>query len=198
MGMKKMFTGIMVLVLLLCFNPVMFVSASQDYTGNTVISKNTVLDEDVVVSGTLKVNSGVTLTIPENIVLTVKEGGTVEAVGNIDIKGKVVVEKGGRFYRTEYLIYQKIVGPEEDVGVGFTPLFASHIGSVEIRNGEFHFPIGTAVRVARSSVRLWNEKWTMEHESEIKYEDNVNVNVSIYGPDLSSDTTQYARIVFWI
>lgn len=197
MGRKKVFSIFMALVLSVSVLSAMPAQASTNYTGNTVISQNTVLNEDVVVSGKLTVNDFVTLTIPTNVVLTIKEGATVEAFGNIDIKGKIVVEKGGRFFRKEYLIYQEIVGPESDVGsFGFTPLLASHTGSVEISNAGFHFPMGTSVRVARSSVRLWNEKWTMEHETEVKYNDGVNVNVSIYGPDFSNDTNQYARIVF--
>ncbi len=194
--MRRFVAICMAFVIAVCLMSVKPVSAAQNYTEDTIIKNNTVLSENVVVSGRITVNNGVTLTIPENIVMTIKEGASVEVRGNIDIKGKVVVEKGGRFFRTEYLIYQQIVGTVGDVGVGYTPLLAIHTGSVEISNGGFHFPMGTAVRVARSSIRLWNEKWTMEHETELKYNDGVNVNVSIYGPDLSNDTTQFARIVF--
>ena len=194
--MKKKFFVLFVVVVLGFMMSGMSGSAAEEYSDDTVISQNTILGDNIVVSGKLTVKDGATLTVPEGIVLTVKEGASVEARGNIDIKGKIIVEKGGRFFRKEYLIYQEIVGPEEDAGFGYTPLIACHTGSVEISNGEFHFPMGTAVRVARSSVRLWNEKWTMEHETEIKYNDGVKVNVSIYGPDFSKDTTQYSRIVF--
>lgn len=101
--MKKKFFVLFVVVVLGFMMSGMSVSAAEEYSDDTVISQNTILGDNIVVSGKLTVKDGATLTVPEGIVLTVKEGASVEARGNIDIKGKIIVEKGGRFFRKEYL-----------------------------------------------------------------------------------------------
>ena len=76
----------------------------------------------MVITGKVTVDSWATLTIPEGITVTVCDGATLSVKGNIDIKGKIVVEHGGKLYRKEYGIYQKIVGPKDDEETAFTPL----------------------------------------------------------------------------
>ncbi len=186
--------SILIIMLMLCPLITMKVSAAT-VSDNLIICKNTRLTQDIDVTGNYIIKSGKTLTIPENVTLTIRDGGTVQARGNIDIQGKIVVEHGGRFYRTEYGIFQETVGPTEDIGQWFTPLLANRVGSVEVKKNGFHFPFNSATLVARSSIRLWNEVWTMEHESEVKYGDDVSVDVTINGPDFSQDTSGYARLI---
>ena len=190
---KKSLVSVLVVMMLLVVlvNPVN-VAASEDIT----IKQSQSLTEDMVITGKVTVDNWATLTIPEGITVTVCDGAVLSVKGNIDIKGKIVVEHGGKLYRKEYGIYEKIVGPKDDEETAFTPLIRSYAGSVVVTNKGIHMPSGSVAHVARSSIRLWNEIWTMEHESELAYDDNVAVNVTIKGPEFTENKYQFARIVY--
>lgn len=195
MKVKRFVVMLIAFSLVICMIPSMSAVALSEYSNNNTISNNTTINENANITGTLTINNGVTLTVPAGITLTIKDGATLSVKGNIVINGKLVVEKGGRFYRKEYGIYQQIVGPESDIGSFYCPLLAIYTGAVEVLNSGFNFPTGSAVRVARSSIRLWNEVWTMEHETEVKYCNNVMVNVTIIGPDTSENPALFARLI---
>lgn len=109
-----------------------------------------------------------------------------------DIREPIVVNEGDRIFDKD----GELIGPESDIGTDQTPLLAIHTGSVVLRPNEIHIPNGSAVIVARSSKRPSGETWTMEHETEIKYNKNIKVNVPITGPDLSKNPLQYCRVKF--
>lgn len=186
----------LVLALVLCLAPSASASAFSLWGNETRLWYNQRLNGTTIISGKYIVNNGVTVTIPSNSTVIIKDGGELSVEGTLKIDGKVVVENGGRFFRKEYGIYQQIVGPKEDVGRGYTPLLASYIGNVEVKRNGFNIPRGSVVHVARSSVRLWGETWTMEHESHLTYDDKVSVNVTIKGSNMTTDGSQYARIVY--
>lgn len=119
---------------------------------------------------------------------------TINSLSNV--KEPIVVSEGDRIFDVENGTTRELVGPESDIGTDQTPLIAIHTGSVVLKPNEIHIPNGSAVIVARSSTRPSNEKWTMEHETEIKYNKNVKVDVSITGPDLSTNPLQYCRVKF--
>lgn len=194
--MKKYIAFLLVCVLSFSMLSPITMSAEEICVGDLIIAEDMVVQEDCTIEGIVQIKSGVEVTIPEGVVVTVKTGGSIQVKGKLDIEGKLVVEDGGTFYRKEYLIYQQIIGTEEEIGSGYTPLLGIRTGSVEVTNDGFHLLMGTSVRVGRSSVRLWDETWKMDHETELIYDDGVKVNVTIEGPDVVANPLLFARIVF--
>ena len=88
--MKKMIAVVLAWALLVCMLPAMQIEASQGDLEVTEISQDQTLKEDTVITGLLTVKAGATLTIPEDVVLTVKEGGEVSVRGTIDILKKKI------------------------------------------------------------------------------------------------------------
>ena len=154
------------------------------------ITQDKVLHSDVYGA-----KEGTMLEIPAGKTLTVTDGATLINTGNIDNQGTIVVEEGGRYVAMEDGMLQEQIGPEADSATDHCPVIAVHTGSVEVKKNEIHFPQDTAVRIVRSSNRPSNEVWTMGKDSEVKYLENIEVNVPITGPDEEKDPIQYARLI---
>ena len=149
---------------------------AQEVTNTTTIRRNTTWSEDTDIYGTCVVNWGKCLTIPENVTVTIHDGGALQGWGDIIVKGRIIVEAGGHFYRHEYGVYQQTVGPESDIkGSIYIPVLAIKCGSVIISSDALTITSGSAVRAARSSLRPWFEKWNLEAEAELMYMNGVNL-----------------------
>lgn len=74
---------------------------AQEVTTTTTIRRNTTWSEDTDIYGTCVVNWGKRLTIPENVTVTIHDGGSLQGWGDVIIKGRIIVEAGGHFYRHE-------------------------------------------------------------------------------------------------
>ena len=154
-----------------------------------------ITQDKVLHSGVYGAKEGTMLEIPAGKTLTVTDGATLINTGNIDNQGTIVVEEGGRYVAMEDGMLQEQIGPEADSATDHCPVIAVHTGSVEVKKNEIHFPQDTAVRIVRSSNRPSNEVWTMGKDSEVKYLENIEVNVPITGPDEEKDPIQYARLI---
>lgn len=170
---------------------------AQEVTTTTTIRRNTTWSEDTDIYGTCVVNWGKRLTIPENVTVTIHDGGSLQGWGDVIIKGRIIVDAGGHFYRHEYGVYQQTVGPESDIkGSIYIPVLAIKCGSVIISSDALTITSGSAVRAARSSLRPWFEKWNLEAEAELMYMNGVTTNVPIVCPDYTTNpTTDFSRLI---
>ncbi|MGN0405650.1 MAG: prolyl oligopeptidase family serine peptidase [Bariatricus sp.] len=195
--MKRILSLLLSLLLILSVGAIA-VPAMTVNTPDTIRSSLT-LEEDGCLSssGMLTVEKHAVLTVPKGRMLTIPNAASLAVKGNLDARGTVRIEKGGRVLWMEDGSLKEYIGPDSDIGTDHTPVLAIRYGSLEITDNHINVPADAMIRVARSARLESGTFWTMEDESEIKYDPNVQVDVQIYGPDVTKESTknQYARII---
>lgn len=195
--MKRILSILLSLLLILSVGAIA-VPAMTLNTPDTIRSSLT-LEEDGTLSppGTLTIEPHAVLTVPKGRTLTIPSGTSLAVKGNLDARGTVRIEKGGRVLWMEDGSLKEYIGPDSDIGTDRTPILAIRYGSLEITDNHLNVPTDAMIRVARSAELEPDTIWTMENESEIKYDPNVHVDVQIYGPDVTKESTkdQYSRII---
>ena len=196
--MKKIHSRVLAFLLAITFiiASAPLTSFAAEVYNNITISSNTTWYSDTDIYGKCVVNWGKTLTIPSGVTVIIHDGASLEGWGTVNIWGKLVIESGGHFYRSEYGTYQQIVGPYSDVGTWNTPVLAINNGSITINNNCFTIDRSSTVKVARSSARLPFEYWILAPEAELMYMDGIETNVYITGLDYTQNpTTDYSRLI---
>ena len=136
---------------------------------------------------------------PEDTALetTVVRSGESLTIQKDDLSGKEIrVRQGGRVFVVENGKTAEKVGPESDLKTDHSPLIASRLGTVVLRENKVIFNKGL-YRITRSA-DISDEIWKVRHEVFLIYDKNVRCNVTIKGSDTRTEEHRYdfARMDF--
>lgn len=129
-------------------------------------------------------------TVETELETVVVHNGESLTIRKDDLLSKSIrVRQGGRLLIEENGKTMEKVGPESDLGTDHSPLIASRLGTVVLRENKVIFTKGL-YRITRSA-DLTEEIWKVRHEVFLIYDKNVNCNVTLKGPNTKTTEHRY-------